>query len=92
MHFTGTKIFALDVAIVEAQNMLSSHGGFLTIIMCRQREQYNQITHYDETEIRAHDSHKFRAKENLKLSHGGPSYSQASGTSPLIKALRQRRH
>ena len=27
-----------------------------------------------------------RAKENLKLSHGGPSYSQASGTNQPIKA------
>ena len=33
-----------------------------------------------------------RAKENLKLSHGGPSYSQASGTNPPIKALRQSHH
>ena len=47
---------------------------------------------YDEKEKRAHDSQIVRAKENLKLSHGGPSYSQASGTNPPIKALRQRRH
>ena len=32
-----------------------------------------------------------RAKENLKLSHGGPSHSQASGTNPQIKALCQDR-
>ena len=36
--------------------------------------------HYDETEKRAHDSQIVRAKENLKLSHGGPSYSQAPGS------------
>ena len=40
----------------------------------------------------AHDSQIVRAKENLKLSQCGPSYSQASGTNPSIKALRQRRH
>ena len=38
--------------------------------------------HYDETEKMAHDSQIARAKENLKLSHGEPSYSQASGTNP----------
>ena len=38
---------------------------------------------------RTHDSQIVRAKENLKLSHGGPSYSQSPGTNPLIKALRQ---
>ena len=40
----------------------------------------------------AHDSQIVRAKENLKLSHGGLSYSHASGTNPPIKALRQSRH
>ena len=35
---------------------------------------------------RAHDSQIVRAKEDLKLSHGG------SGTNPPIKALRQSRH
>ena len=30
-----------------------------------------------------------RAKENLKLSHGGSSYRKVSGTNPLIKAIRQ---
>ena len=48
--------------------------------------------HYDETEKMAHDSQIVRAEENLKLSHGGPSYSQASGTNPSIKALSQSRH
>ena len=31
---------------------------------------------------RAHDSQIVRAKENIKLSHGGPSYNQASDTNP----------
>ena len=35
--------------------------------------------HYDETDKMAHDSQIVRAKENLKLSHGGPSYSQPTG-------------
>ena len=39
----------------------------------------------------AHDSQIVRAKENLKLSDGGPSQRQASVTNQLIKALRQRR-
>ena len=40
----------------------------------------------------AHDSQIVSAKENLKLNHGGPSYSKASGTNPPIKTLRQCRH
>ena len=56
------------------------------------RNNIIKLTHYDETEKRAHDTHIIRANENIKLSHGGPSYSQASGTNPPIKALRQSRH
>ena len=41
---------------------------------------------------KAHDSQIVEAKENLKLSHGGPSYSQALATKPPIKALRQSCH
>ena len=37
-------------------------------------------TLHDETKKRAHDSQIDRAKENLKLSHGGSSYRYASGT------------
>ena len=51
-------------------------------------KQYNQRTMIK----RAHDSQIVRAKENLKLSHGGPSYSQASGANLPLKALRQSRH
>ena len=47
---------------------------------------------YDETEKGGHDSQTVRAEENLKLSHSGSSYSQASDTNPPIKALRQSRH
>ena len=35
------------------------------------------------------DSQMLRAKENLKLDHGGPSKRQASGTSPPMKGLGQ---
>ena len=43
-------------------------------------KQSNQITHFDDTKKRAHDSQIVRAEENLKLSYGGPSQRQASGT------------
>ena len=52
------------------------------------RNNLINLTRYDETKKRAHDSQIVRAKENLKLSHGGPSYNQASGTNPPIKTLR----
>ena len=41
--------------------------------------------HHDETEKNAHNSYIVRGKEKLKLSHGGPCHSQASGTNPPIK-------
>ena len=34
----------------------------------------NQFNNHHETKKRAHDSQIVRAKENLKLSHGGSSY------------------
>ena len=37
-----------------------------------QRNNQIKLTHYDETKKRAHDSELVKAKENLKLSHGGP--------------------
>ena len=36
--FYWYQIFALDSAVVEAQKMLSLHGGFLTIAMYHHRE------------------------------------------------------
>ena len=36
--------------------------------------------------------HVVRAKENLKLSHGGPSQRHTPGTNQSIKDLRQSRH
>ena len=40
----------------------------------------------------AHYSQIVRAKDNLKLSHGGLSQIQASGTIQRMNALRQGRH
>ena len=51
-----------------------------------------KLTHYDDTKKMAHDSQIVRAKENLKLGHGGPSQRQASDTNQPIKTLRQGRH
>ena len=56
-------------------------------------KQSNQVnTNYDDTKKRAHDSQIVRAKENLKLSYGGPSQRQTSGSNKRIKALRPGRH
>ena len=51
-----------------------------------------KLTHYDDTNKRAHETQIVRANENLKLIYGGPSQRQASGTNQQIKALRQGRH
>ena len=63
-------------------------------MQCIIMEKHSKIilTHHDETKKRAHDSQIVRAKENLKLSHGGSSYGYASGLNSTIKALRQSRH
>ena len=89
--FYWYQIFTLNTAAVEAK-MLSTHGGFLTIAMYHHRETILiKLSHHDETKKRAHDSQIVRAKK-LKLSHGGPYYSQASDTRPTIKALHQSHH
>ena len=71
--------------------MLSLHGWYLTIAMYHHREtrlaKINALWWSREK-----GSHKVGAKETLKLSHGGPSCSQSSGTNPPIKDLRQSRH
>ena len=51
-----------------------------------------KLTHYDETEKMAHDSQIVRAKKKLRLNNSWPSFRQASGTNPPIKALRQSHH
>ena len=46
----------------------------------------------DRTKKRVHESQMVGAKENIKLSHDGPSQRQVSGANQLLKALCQRRH
>ena len=72
--FYWYQIFALDSAVVEEQEMFSSHGGHLTTAMYIMENTLIKLTLHDETKKRAHDSQIVRAKENLKLSHGGSSY------------------
>ena len=73
--FYRYQIFALDSAVVELQEMFSSHGGHLTNAMYpKWRNTRIKLTHHDETKKRANDSQIVRAKENLKLSHGGSSH------------------
>ena len=73
--FYWYQIFALDSAVVEVQEMFSSHGGHLTNAMYHHgKNTLIKLLHHDETKKRAHDSPIVRAKENLKLSHGGSSY------------------
>ena len=72
--FYWYQIFALDSAVVEVQEMFRSHGSLPTIAMYLHEETLIKLTHYDETKKQAHDSQIVKAKENLKLSHGGSSY------------------
>ena len=45
--------------------------------------------YHNETKKRAKDSQIVRAKENLKLSHGGPSQRQTSDTNSPMQVLGQ---
>ena len=64
-------------------NIISMDAGFYSIwpskvknsLFCLNGQP--TITHWDETEQRTLDSQIVRAKENLKLSHDGPSQRQA---------------
>ena len=93
--FYWYQAVALDSVTAKAQNLFSLHGDFLTIVMysnvSSQRNNLIKSTHYDETKKRTHDTQIVRAKENLTLSHGGPSQRQASGANRLIKSLCQGR-
>ena len=91
MHFTGTK-YSPETLLLMKQKNVKLAWRIPYYCSASLKRQAIKLTHYDNTEKRAHDSEIVRAKENLKLSHGGHSYGQASGTSPPINALRQSRH
>ena len=44
-----------------------------------------KLTLHDETKKRAHDSQIVRAKENLKLSHGGPATDKHQAPTHRLK-------
>ena len=52
-----------------------------------QRNDLIKLTHVNETKKRAQDSRIVRAKETLKLCHGGPSQRHAPSTNQWIKSL-----
>ena len=62
-----------------------TEGSSRTAMLHKLKEIIIKLTHYDETEKRAHDSQIVRAKENLQLSRSGPSLGQASGTTHRLK-------
>ena len=49
-----------------------------------QRNDLIKLTHFNETKKRAQDSRIVRAKDTLKLSHGGPSQRHVSSTNQWI--------
>ena len=78
------QVFALDSDVVEVQEIVSSHGRLLTIAMYH-GETLIKLTHYDKTKKKAHDSQIVRAKENLKLSHGGPATDKRQAPTHRLK-------
>ena len=89
MHFTGTRsshkiILLLKRKAVKLAWRLPNYCNVSSY-----RNDVINLTQYDESKKKAHNSQIVRAKGNLKLSHCGPSHRQPSSTSPPIKALRQ---
>ena len=76
MHFTGTKSSPWILLLLKYKKC-SACMEAIELMQCIIME--NTLIH-DETKERDHDSQIVRAKENLKLSHGGSSYRLASGT------------
>ena len=79
MHFTSAKSSPLDSVVVKTQNCLARMEGKHYLMQCIITEN-NQIelTHYDYTKKRTHDSQIVRAKGNHKLGYGGPSGGPAN--------------
>ena len=84
-EFYWCQIFALDSVVVKAQKYvklaLRLPNNYCNV--SSKRNNLIKLTHYDEPKNRAHNSQIVRAKENLKLSHGGLSHKQASCTNPV---------
>ena len=53
--FNWYQIFDLDSAVVEVQEMFSSHGGHLTSAMYHHGKTLIKLTHHDEAKKRAHN-------------------------------------
>ena len=64
--FYWYQIFALDSAFVEAQKMLTSHAGFLTIAMYHHREILNYIKEFAK-EIKVMQESVFLCNMPLKV-------------------------
>ena len=50
-----------------------------------QRNNQIRLSHYDDTKKMAHDSQIVRAKENLKLSYGGPANDNRQAQTDVLK-------
>ena len=59
MRLTGTKFFALDYAVVEAKyvKLVWRLPNYCNVASWR--NNLINLTHYDETRKRAHDSHRY---------------------------------
>ena len=75
---------ANDMAIVVSSDLKykNSKGRMFASLLMQYiitDNQSYQITYYDEIKQNAQDSQVVSTKENLNLSHGGPSQRQTSG-------------
>ena len=74
MHFTGTKSLPLILLLLKYKKCSARMEPILLMQGIIMENTLIKLTLHDETKKRAHDSQIVRAKENLKLSHGGSSY------------------
>ena len=74
MHFTGTKSSLYVLIMLKHKHVKLAWRLPNYCNVSPGRNNVIKLTHYDETKKRAHDLKIVRAKRNLKLSQGGPSY------------------
>ena len=78
--FYWYQIFALDTAVVEAQETPSPHGSTPTNAMHHHGETLIKLTHYDETKKRVHDPQTVKSQRKPKAEMAGPATDKAPGT------------
>ena len=85
MFFTGAKSSPyILLLLIDKKCLARMETSLLMQCIITEKQYLIKLTRYDETKNVVRDSQIVRDNENLKLSYGGPSQGQASGTNQRI--------